>query len=624
MPVKNFVLLILLCSFSLVTTGQEVCPYTFPAKDKVNFDNGVSAYEKRHFPEANTLLRKVSSRHPRAADPYFYLGMIAATENTNPGAIRHYFTRLNEVCPDYPNALAHYYMGIIYYTDEKYEEAVAALNRYFDIANQKSIPSYVAVYEEASNYLYWSQFLAEATLNAVPFNPQVVYGASSKTDEILPYITWDGKHIYYLRKVSQRKEKTYYGKVLDELKPRLCVSRWRDTVFSTGEELPDPFNQGPPEGGVSITADNQLLYYSVWTQDKGTGNFDICFSERKGGVWQPVKDAGANVNNAKAWDSQPSISSDGQWLYFASNRPGGQGGTDIWRCHRLPNGDWSRAENLGPAVNTAGNEKCPFLHADGKTLYFASNGWQGFGGYDMYFINLNDTYLQRPTNMGMPINGDGDDICFGVMADGKKAYYADRAKDYNGVGGTDIFWFELYPDARPEAMKWIQVKSVAPQDPTVAKPVTLRVKRYGAPEACYTVTGQETAMMLSVSETNVVSAAAEGYMLHVQVLAKSDVQRMSHLDVRLSPLAVGGTYRLKGRLFDERSGKLTDTGRQMMDAYVPYLLDHPSLHIRLESMKTVEAKALYDYLISQKLRPDRLDYAGGTAYTQTQLVVTAL
>ena len=130
--------------------------------------------------------------------------------------------------------------------------------------------------------------------------------------------------------------------------------------------------------------------------------------------------------------------------------------------------------------------------------------------------------------------------------------------------------------------------------------------------------------MLSVGETNVVSATAEGYMMQVQVLAKSDVQRMSNLELRLSPLSVGGAYRLKGRLFDEKSGKLTDVGRQTMDAYVPYLLDHPSLHIRLESMKAVEAKALYDYLISQKLRPDRLDYTGGTAYTQTQLVVTAL
>jgi Tol biopolymer transport system component len=156
--------------------------------------------------------------------------------------------------------------------------------------------------------------------------------------------------------------------------------------------LPAPFNSGDPEGGVSLTADGRELYFSIIRTVAGYANSDVYCVRRVDGVWQQPDALGPQVNGDRTWESQPTVSPDGRTLIFASNRKGGQGGIDLWRCHRLKNGDWSRAENLGPAVNTAGNERLPFIHADSKTLYFASNGWQGFGGYDMYFINLTDTY----------------------------------------------------------------------------------------------------------------------------------------------------------------------------------------------------------------------------------------
>ena len=615
---RRWVAYILLLVCALFSRAQNPCAYAFKASDKESMEKAVEQYEKRHYPDAGQLFRKIQGKNPKAADPYFYLGMIATKDN-NVTAIRKYFGKLQTLCPDYPNALAHFWWGVINYTDERYEEAVANLNRFFEIANNDTkSPGYMAAYEEASNYLYWSQFLAEASVNAVPFSPNVVFGASSASDELMPYITWDGKNIYYLRKMSVSKEKTVYAKLLDETKLMLCMSRWRDTMFSSGEVLQEPFNMGAPEGGVSLTADGNLLVYSVYASEKGISNFDIFYTEKKGGVWQPIKNAGTNVNDLKAWDSQPTISPDGQTLYFASNRPGGQGGTDIWMCRRLPNGDWSRAENLGPSVNTAGNEKCPFLHADGKTLYFASNGWQGFGGYDMYFINLNDRSAQRPTNMGMPINGEGDEICFGIVADGKRAYFADKSKDYNGVGGSDIFWFDLYPDARPEPMKWIKTVAFVPVDKS---PCTIKVKRYGAPEARYTIASKESAVMLSVAETNIVSAEMDGYFPQVAILQKSDVQRLSDYEIRLKPLEKESSNILRGKIFDERKGVLTDDGKKVLDAYAAYLIEHPRIRVRVEALKAAESRAIYEYLLSQKLRPDRLSHRYGTEFMHTQITI---
>ncbi|MBQ2508879.1 MAG: PD40 domain-containing protein [Bacteroidales bacterium] len=609
-----FCLLMAFAVHAQVDSGAD-CSYSFNGIDKQNFDKGVEAYRDHHFGEAKSLLRKVSSKHPKAADPYFYLGMIAVAENDNPGAIRRYFTKLIDVCPDYPNALAHFYRGIVYYTDEQFEDCIAEMNRYFEIANRQSIPEYLALYDEASSYLYWANFLSEAYQNPVPFNPTLLHGASSRRDEILPYITPNGQQIYYLRQVPQSKGYTIYAKTDEELEPRLCVSRWKDTAFTSGEELPYPFNQGDPEGGVSMTADGRCLYYS---SAKRGGSFDIYFAENQGGKWGELQSAGINVNDKKAWDSQPAVSPDGKYLYFASNRKGGQGGTDIWYCHRLPNGDWSRAENLGPSVNTAGNEKCPFLCADGHTLFFASDGWQGFGGYDMFRIDLSDPYRLRPTNLGHPINTENEDSFFGVTTDGKHAYYAARGGNLPSLGGYDIYQFDLYPDARPEPMRCVPVQTAAN-----ARVLSLRPTAEAA-EYWMDASGHG-AMMLSCSENQTVMAVADGCVPDVVRINRSEVPRITFLTLSPLPAKANQHYPIKAVLFDSKNA-LTSDGKQVIDTYVTHLLQkQPRMHVRIECPVAAQAKAIYDYLtVEQKMRPERIEQRVNTGIIQPQIVITQM
>lgn len=522
-------------------------------KEQTAFDQAIGQYQSHHYNEAKITLRKIASKHPQLADPYFYLGMMAADEERNATAIRRYFTKLEEIAPDYSNALAHYYFAIIDYTDEKYEQAIQHLNRYFEMVSQSQDKELMQVYNEASNYLYWSQFLAEAMLNQVPFNPQVVRGVSSRTNEMLPYLTWDGKEFYYLRNVVKKDNNAFYTSTHEKSVPMLCMSKLKEGKFTSGEALPYPFNQGGSEGNVTLTADGNIIHYTA----QGPNSFDIYRSVKEEGVWQKAEPLGKQVNSDRYWDAQPSITPDGECLYFASNREGGYGGTDIWRCHRLPNGDWSRAENLGPSVNTSGNEKSPFIHADGKTLYFSSNGWQGFGGYDMYFINL-QSGDQRPTNMGMPINGDGDDICFGITADGNQGYFADKMKENNGEGGYDIFMFELYPDARPEGM---QMKILDQEYDEVV------VRRYGAPRATYLNT---RSIMVSLKEKCVIA------------LYKDD---KITIDTKLT----------------NSKGELTPEGRMALELYAEYVLGHPYSNVLVQG-----PQAIADYLIKQKINPQRI------------------
>ena len=619
--------LLLLAALPLTAAAQDDCHPHFTGSDKSDFDKGVEAYNNKRYQQCITLMRKVSQKNRTAADPYFYMGVAAVKSGERPATIRSHFTKLFKYCPDYPNALAYFYMGVVHYSYKQYDEAVVQLNRYFDITNQQPNPAYDAVYEEASTYLYWSEFLSNAQQNQVPFFPTVVHGASSRTDEYLPYITPSGKEIYYLRQVSASKQKTFYNKESDGQVLRLFCSRRKDTAYTYGEQLPAPFNQNGDMGSVTVTADGQTMYLSVMTAEKGYDNCDIYRCERRGGVWQTLQNAGRNINGERTWESQPSITADGQYLYFASNRSGGYGGTDIWVCRRLPNGDWSRAENLGPAVNTAGNEKCPFIHSDGKTLYFASNGWQGFGGYDMYFIDLTDTYLQRPTNLGLPINTEDDDICFGVTADGKQGYFAGKSTEWTGIGGTDIFTFELYPAAQPEEMSIVE--GTLRSSGGKALQGTISVLR-GRPDAeRYIVDNADGryALALSARSSNAIVVNAEGYMPRAVCGNAAQLRRdLNAADFIMLPAEMLARYPLSlpKSAGSKNIAPLCSDATAILDAYVDYLLAHPKMHIRIEATSMDDAKAIYDYLLSRQLRAERLEYKPNTALARPQLVITQM
>jgi outer membrane protein OmpA-like peptidoglycan-associated protein len=189
-------------------------------------------------------------------------------------------------------------------------------------------------------------------------------------------------------------------------------------------------------------------------------NADIYYSDNIDGGWQAIKKVPA-INHPIYWDSQPSISADGNTLYFVSDRPGGVGKLDIWKSERNPiTHQWQAPVNLGSKINTSGNEKCPFIHSDSETLYYSSDGLFGFGGLDIFFVHKDDKgNWKEPENIGTPINGEGDDAGFFVSTDGINGYFCSndvgkvRGK---GVGKYDVYYFELYKEARPEAVTFLR------------------------------------------------------------------------------------------------------------------------------------------------------------------------
>jgi tetratricopeptide (TPR) repeat protein len=188
---------------------------------------------------------------------------------------------------------------------------------------------------------------------------------------------------------------------------------------------------------ISVSPDAQTLYIYF---DQG-GNGDIYKSQLVGEIWTTPEPMGSDINSP-AWETHITVSSDEKTLFFISDRENGYGGRDIYRCVKLPTNKWSKALNVGPELNTPYDEDAIFLSADGKTLYFSSNGHTSMGDFDIFSSSLGDDGAwSKPQNIGYPINTTDADVYFYPTADNNRAYYSSGKK--GGLGLKDIYSIDL-------------------------------------------------------------------------------------------------------------------------------------------------------------------------------------
>jgi hypothetical protein len=203
-----------------------------------------------------------------------------------------------------------------------------------------------------------------------------------------------------------------------------------------------------------ISQDGEWLVFAASNRKDGWGGFDIYISYRTPQGWSEAINLGGKINTDQ-WESQPCLSPDKRDLYFASRRFGGLGGSDIYVSHLQLDGTWSDPENLGPTINTKGDDQCPFIHADNQTLFFTSDGRLGYGETDLYYSRKGPKGdWSVPENLGYPINTIYDEGTLFIAADAKTAYYASDRTD--GKGGMDIYSFELPENIRPDKTLWVK------------------------------------------------------------------------------------------------------------------------------------------------------------------------
>lgn len=391
---------------------------------------------------------------------------------------KKWFEKLESVCPSYQGHLAYYWLGRMNHEDDNDSIGAFYFKKYLE--NEAEPPK---EYKKIAQNLVDEYFAKERLLaNPVPFNPKRVKGVSTEHDEYLPMLSPDNEWVYFTRKRNTAPDVTLPPNSPGNDDKEYFSQSKAITVdsFTRGMALGKPFNQHLQPildvssnnklkglGGACLTPDNKTMYltanlYIIPLKGGGFDNTSLMMTEYKQGKWSPLRSLGGvnDENGERTWEGQPTVSSDGKLLVFASAREssvsrewnGNEYFTmDLFYCIKNEDGSWGEPKNMGELINTKGNEKTPFLHTDSRTLYFASNGHPGMGGYDIYFtrMDVNGNWT-KPTNIGFPINTEKDEHGLIVSLDGKTAFFTSGEQGNPRSGGLDLVSFPLYEKARPE------------------------------------------------------------------------------------------------------------------------------------------------------------------------------
>ncbi|HNW97563.1 MAG TPA: OmpA family protein [Bacteroidales bacterium] len=603
------------------------------------YKDGYAEFKNHSYTTAAKFFKEAIDEEPGYVEAYYGLAKIFTFQEKYSTA-KKYYLKVAELCPSY-DIYVFYYLGQIYLGAEKYDSANYYMNEFtkgvenLTPEKQKLYKNLDKDFSHADSVKYYSKNMTSIMSKTVPFNPVYVKGVSSVSDEYLPIITPDNEMCLYTRK-SATKTKSVYADAKLVYTEKFMYSKRKDGSFDEGYEMPSPFNENSNEGGATLTIDNKYLFYTVCKyltdkDNKAYFNCDICTSTFTNGSWSEIKSVSPKVNNDKTWESQPSISSDGKDLYFLSDRDGGYGGYDIYVTHKQDS-SWSVPENLGPNINTSGNEKSPFIHTDNQTLYFSSTGWPGLGGYDIYYSKKEaNGKFGKPTNIGYPINSEGDDVGFFVSTDGHYGYFASNdITRFKGPGGWDVYSFDLYPEARPDTTVHLikgNIKDEQKDIPTSAKVELKNVKTKQVTEVeVDSITGKYVIAALMKNDY-MLTVKKDDYAYSSKYISKEDTAVTENTNVKvdfdIKPIAVGETYKLNDIYFDYGSFELSENSKLIIDGFIDFLNDHPNIKVAIHghtdnisgtdfnmTLSENRAKSVYDYIAGKGIDAARLSYKG--------------
>ncbi len=466
--------------------------------------------------------------------------------------------------------------------------------------------------------------------NQVPFHiKNMGSNINTKFDDYWPSITADEGWFSTTIKMGKLEGESDFGKGVHEdifISKKADGGMW-EPVKNAGPAL----NTMGNEGAQSFSLDSRYLFFVACDRRTGLGGCDIYYSMKNGDIWSEPINPGEPLNT-KNWESSPNFSAAGDELFFSSNRPGGKGKKDIWKC-KVQIGDegrliFSNPVNLGSTINTIEDEFSPFIHPDNKTLYFSSTGHPGLGGHDVYVARRTSKNgaWSIPMNLGYPINTHKDEMGFVVNATGDKAYFASDGIQKNGRG-KDIYELTLYDEIRPEPVKYFKGKIY---DYDNKNPIQAHVELYRLEDNVVVYesvsdakTGDFLASLPADKEYGL-NVNKKGYLFHSGHLAENDsVEIKISQKIDLPKIEVGRLVILKNVFFDFDLYSLKKESRAELDRLTVFLQENPRIHLELAghtdskgshdyniTLSRNRAKAVYDYLVKKGINPGRLTYVG--------------
>ncbi len=577
---------------------------------------GIAKAQNGNLPDAIRMINDAMKIEPKFVDAYLSVaGMYAEQKNYNESV--NQFEKAFALDSVYTKSYLLPYSISLSGTG-KFNDALKAVNKFLTTSklNDRSIKAgefRKRCYEFAIDY-----DKKHSSKNYV-FNPKNLgENINSKDLEYYPSLTIDGKKIVFTRRVNSstgRGKEEFFES--DFINGQWTQAKQLEGNISTGE------NNG---GAENISQDGQWIVFAGCDFRGGFGSCDIYISHLTKLGWSAPENLGPNVNS-EFWESSPSLSPDKNDLYFSSSVPGGFGGKDIWVCHRKANGKWGPAENLGPEINTSGDDASPFIHADNQTLYFSSNGHQGYSeNFDLFVSHKQpDGKWSKPENLGYPINTIDEEASLIVSADGKTAYYASDRSDTKG--GLDIYTFELREDVRPARTLWVKGK-VFDKKTNNGLPSSVELTDVSTKQQISKLQTDEDGnylVTLPVGKDYAFNVNRRGYLFYSENfdLSNNAPDSVYQINIPLQPIEANASIILKNVFFDTKQTQLKPESITELDNVVILMKENPTVKIQIGGhtdnvgkpednvkLSLGRAVAVVNYLLGNGIKNDRLTFKG--------------
>ncbi len=593
-----------------------------------HFDQGKAYYDEDDYAAAIDELLIALEKDATHADALCYLGY-AYYDTDEHAKVVEVYQKLEKAHPDYW-AWYLYLKGNANTSLGKHEAAAIDYQKFID--NYSAAADRVSYHHQAAYKMAYAKGVnaVRSKKSQMPQPINLGAGVNTISDDMMPQINPTGTRLYF---TSSRQggmddidedEENDWGE-------DLYFIETKGTGWGRPQLLPEPINTYDNDGTSTFSADGQQLIY-VKCGDDGIGSCDLWTCELNGTTWSKPSNLG-NVVNDEEWDSQPSLSADGQSLAFVSTRGGTYNGSmDIFISRKNKFGQWGVPVNAGTKINTPFGEKSPYLAPDGKTMYFASEGHPGFGDYDLFVTVFEGGEWTDPVNLGAPLNSSGEDTYFTISASGEKAYFA---SDRSGSGKLDLFSVSI-----PEALR--------PQPSVIVQGIVSKNKTNEKLDAWVLVEDLSTGELIATTKSNSstgkylvvlpagknysVSANKDGYFFYSNQFNIPEESKYEEIEknISLKPIEKGARVVLNNIFFETGSATLSQESYIELGKAVDLLNQNKNMVVEIGGhtdnvgsdennmrLSHERAKSVREFLVKAGIVSTRLEAKG---YGETQPV----
>lgn len=581
------------------------------------YNEGKDYYDARENDLAEVKFLQALEKDPNFAEAALLLAYVY-TEKANYDQAIVYYTKSIEAKFDlFPEA--HASLGALHLKKGNYEAAQKHFTNYFTFSDAPLMMKHLA-----NDGLRDCEFAMEALKNPVPFEPKNLgEGVNSELPEYFPALSADGKTLLYTRRLNDPSTPTGFNE--DFFVSYFDGHNWKTSINVKG------VNSYNNEGAPTLSANGNFLIFTICADPyegygkgkKGYGSCDLFYSYKSNDNWVFPRNLGEPVNS-RNWETQPSFSSDGKTLYFIRGfGRGHQRQQDIYMTELQEDGTWTNPTPLSDVINTTATEESVFIHPDGKTLYFSSNGHPGMGGLDIFKSTKDENGdWTTPVNLGYPINTHNDENSLLVSADGKTAYFASDRE--GGFGDLDLYQFELPDHARAEEVTYLSgiVYDEANNDKLAAKFELIDIETGNVVITSFSDGSTGSYLVcLPPNKEYALNVSKQGYLFYSEnfKLTEGTLLEPFKKDVPLNRIQPGKEVVLKNVFFETAKYDLKPKSRVELDKLVSFLNENSTLKIELgghtdnvgskkdnQILSDNRAKAVKDYLVNKGINADRL------------------